>query len=727
MKRIAQLSVLAIGAIGSCTTLQTEPSRPRADADVAVGPPRYQPMLIEVLPDLRELRVPGVALESMVARDASITDLLLTLFKDSNINLLVDEDVQTGTVTFDIKSSTVEELFEAMLHSLDLAYEWDGSFLRIRSRERRTFEVDLLSGTTGGGGGGASGGVSGGNQTDLWGDVELAMRSLAGDAGEVLVNRTAGTVHVEASPSRIARMAEFISTLERRATEQVSIEARILEVRLSDEFRLGVNWRLLPGVFNSSKTGLAEGGGIVSTTAAAGATAFTVGFLEDGDISLVVDALESMGQVRVLSSPRISTMNNVPANLSVIDRIPVIDREIIDSQGGLRTEFDIRFVDAGVTVAVTPQIGRDGMITVRVAPQVTEQTGTITTPDGLQTEPILSSRSASTVVRVADGQAVVIGGLRSTRKDEAVSGIPVLAQIPLLGQLFRSTVQTRTEVELMVILVPRRLDSSWMNEEVQRGAHRLVSLRRGFKINSIDLEGLRHEDWGGGALQGFPVAPMGPESRVVASPDGSAGAEALNSTISRTGLSARFVRRAQEALDGHRHAEAVAQLEQAISLNPQRVAPLVASGILLSRAGESGRAAAQLDRALAIEPDSPLALAARGALALLTGSARSGHRLLAEANAKLQTEWSANNVAAALLMLGEPAAARDVLRAATTLGSPPELFANLAFAEHLTGGHDAAIASLTQALAAGADPRNPRIHALQRILAAQQGERVDRE
>lgn len=718
MKSSHHIALFTIVLATSCSTLSNQPSEPVDFNSAAIGQPVYQPMLIDVLPPLVRASSANATLESMVTRDTSITDLLLTLFKDSDINLLVDDGLESGTVTLDVKKSTVEEVFEGVLRSLDVAYEWDGGFLRITDREAQTFDIDVLSGDSGGGDEESSE-SGGGNDTDVWSDVETAMTTLAGDDGSVLINRTAGTVHVEARPSRVRRMREFIATLERRATEQVSIEARILEVRLADEFRMGVNWSLLPNLFNTSKTGLATGGSIVSTAASAGGSAFSVGFLEDGDISLVVDALESMGQVRVLSSPRISTMNNVPANLSVIDQIPVIDREIIDSQGGLRTEFDIRFVDAGVTVAVTPQIGQDGMITVRVAPQVTEQTGTITTPDGLQTEPILSSRSASTVVRVADGQAIVIGGLRSTRKDEAISGVPVLAQIPWLGQLFRSTVQTKTEVELMVIVVPRRLDRSWMHEEVRRGAHRLVNLRRGFRMNSIDLEHHRREDWSSGTLQGHPVAPVGPGTRTQSEPPRDASADST-AKITRAGLANRLVQRAQDSLDRDQHSQALALLEQAIALHGTDADALTATGILLARADQAARAAIVLDRALAIAPEHSYALAARANLALSMGAAESGRRMLGVATQHDDSAWLANNLGAALLLTGDHGRARAVLaEAAKSPTCPPEALANLAFAQHATGDRDSAMTSLERALSTGADPRNPRVHALQRILATE--------
>src|SRR5690606_36868772 len=155
-----------------------------------------------------------------------------------------------------------------------------------------------------------------------------------------------------------------------------------------------------------------------------------------------------------------------------------------------------------------------GLLTVAVTPQVREQTGAVVTPDGLISVPVMSQRQATTLVRVSNGQAIALGGLSSTRKDELRSGVPFLMNIPMLGQLFSRTVQSRSEVELMNVLVPRVLDDSWIAEEVRRGAHRLIELRRDFQWNSIQLEPYCTEDWSGGSLQGDAQSAPSPSVRI---------------------------------------------------------------------------------------------------------------------------------------------------------------------------------------------------------------------
>lgn len=709
-------SILLLLLAGCGSLPQVNPAQ--QDSQSAVGEPVYQPMLVVGLPQLQPTAPAGKPLEAMTARSTPISDVLLGMFKDSDINLLVDPAVQGTTCTFDIKHSTVEEAFESLLRSLDLGYEWDGSFLRIRNAVQRTFFIDLLSTTEAGPEGSGTTSTSGGHpaqQSDFWSEIQQVLPQVLGPNGRFVVNQSASAIHVEASPAAVERMQELVDTTMRRRNAQVSIEARLLEVRLADKHSMGVNWSLLPGLFKSGKTGLTASDGIVQQVASSGAQALTFGMLDAGDYSVFVDALQSQGQVRVLSSPHVSTMNNVPASIRVVDQIPIISREVITDQGVARSEFSVSFVEAGVTVQVTPMIGEDGQITVDVRPQITEQTGTVVTPDALIEQPILSTRSTSTVVRVADGQAIVLGGLRSTRKDEVRQGVPFLMDIPFLGQLFSSTVQNRSEVELMIVLIPRVLDSSWIDEEVRRGAHRLQSMRRPFQWNSIRMESVRPEDWSGGALQGQPFASSAPDTRTPASvPPVPAIDRGL--TVTRSGLSERALQRAQQAIDAGQQRQAVVWLEQALALEPRQVDALVAAGVLSQHNGNHARARLWLDRAVALAPEDPLALTARGALELVDGSPFAAKRWFEAANARAKTPWSASNLAAAMLMAGETEAASKLLRAAVVDSAPPELFANLSFAEHAAGDQKAAVEHLQRALTAGADPRNPRIHALQRML-----------
>ncbi len=413
-------------------------------------------------------------------------------------------------------------------------------------------------------------------------------------------------------------------------------------------------------------------------------------------------------------------MNNVPATIRVVEQIPVMSREVIDSVGGLRTEYDVRFVDAGISVDVTPQIGAGGMITAQVSPRVVEQTGTVTTPDGLQTEPILSARETSTTVRVRDGEAIVIGGLRSTRKTEVVSGVPILSDIPLLGAAFRSTRQTDEEVEMMVLLVPRIIDNAWMYEDVRRGAHRLVSLRRPFKNGTIGLETAHAEDWSGSVLGGMARDAKHPGTRVEGDPKPLAVKEGASLTVTRKGLAQRFVARAQAALVEGQLRQAVTYFERALELQPERADLLVLTGVLLMRTEQVVRARQVLRRASQLKPVDPAVLIARGMVEIELGSPDAALPFFMTAYQIVESPWTASNLAGCLMMKGESEIAHRILSKHNKQGNAfAEYFANFSYAKYQRGEYKEAKRYLDRALTAGADPRNPRINALRSLLKAE--------
>lgn len=723
-------------AATACTTAGSA-SPPALDHQQGAAPPVFRPMLVVPMPSLQGGTAPaGRPMEALQARATPLGDVLLALFKDSDINLVVDPDVQAMPCTFDIKRSTVEESFETLLDSLDLGYEWDGNFLRVRSVVQDTVLVDLMdgagtsggqsvgggSGNSGNSGGGGSSGASasggaagGGGQGRFWDEIEENLPTLLGEGSSFVLNRTASAIHVVGRPSGVRRLREIVGTTMGRANKQVSLEARVLEVRLADEHSLGINWSLLPGLFHSNKTGLGGGGSIVSQTAASGGTALTFGILDGGDFSLVVDALQSQGQVRVLSSPRVSTLNNQSAQIAVTDQVPYIRREIVTQEGIARTEYSVEFVQTGVLLTVRPLIGEDGLLSVSITPSVREQIGTVVTPDGFVTVPVLSERQATTTVRVADGQAIALGGLRSTRKSEERAGVPFLMDVPWLGQLFSSTVHERSEVELMIVLVPRVLDDTWISEEVERGSHRLVQLRRGFQWNPIRLESQRSEDWSAGSLQGQAQAAgtVGVRTPEVAPAPLPAD---RGITVTRRGLATLWLARADKSLAAGEPRLAMQAIDRALQLEPMHRDALVAAGLLEERYGDRQRARVLLDRAIDLGGDDPVAFTARGSLELALGSAWSARRYFERAHALAKSPTTAANLAAALIVLGEDDGARDLLQGAAASVGLPEAHANLAFVLLRAGELTAARVELRNALAAGADARNPRLVALQRMV-----------
>ena len=717
-------------ALFACRAPQVQPASnpaaaPSADAlDLALH--RFRGLGVQVLPpSLLDAAPSGHnKIESFSARDARLHDVLLSMFKDSDVNVALDPDIGEHVATFDIKSASLEEAFQHVLSTYDLAYRFDGSFLRIGPTSRRVFDVDYpataaaadassSSGSTATSATESSGSSSGSAAAaaTFWSSLRTDLAALtSGQAGSRLVtNPTLGTVLVEGPPSLVRRIETYLATAHRRATRLVSIEARVLEVTLSDAVQLGVDWSLFPDFFNTAKQGLAGGGAVVSQSLGSAADALRVGLIKTDTFSVLVDMLERQGQLRVLSNPRVSTLSNVPAQIRVVEQVPVIEREIVDSQGTSRTQFAVRFESAGVQVSVTPQVGEDGMITVHVLPSITEVSGYVTTPDGLVSEPILNTRSAEAIVRVADGQAAVIGGLRGTRRTEDLDKVPLLGDIPLLGALFRKTLQTRAQTELVIVLFPRVLSPAWVDEDVERGLERTVASRVPFRRLTLAME----EDaslWQRAALDGAPSRGDGGEQ--LAPP---LNVAAPQRGISRRGLSRLALASARRALTAGDDNQATFDLNQALTLDDTDADAWLLLGTHARRRTGDSAARRALERAIQLDDAPAAALNNLGLLELAAGNpvAAEGlfERALAHSDGKLAAAH--NNLGIARLQQGHFALAATAFRRALELEpSLREAHANLGAAADSTGDVATAAVSYRRFLLAGGDLNDPRLRAL---------------
>ncbi|MEZ5965422.1 MAG: tetratricopeptide repeat protein [Planctomycetota bacterium] len=672
----------------------------------------------------------GARIEAFSARDARLQDVILTVFKDADVNVVLEPGIGDEVATFDIKGASLEEAFQQLLKTYDLAYRFDGDFLRIGRVARRVFDVDFpaievqeVGGDSSGGGSARDASATGGATAGSAGAAAAFWNALRSDLGKLLGNQdnvryvanpAIGAVVVEGPPSSVQRVEAYLANARRRAARLVSIEARLLEVSLSDSLQVGVDWSLLPDFFNTDKRGGLPDGGVVGQSLSSAADALRIGLIKADTFSIFVDMLERQGQVRVLSNPRVSTLSNVPAQIRVVEQVPVIEREIIDAEGTSRTQFSVRFENAGVQVAVTPQIGEDGMITVHVQPSITEVSGFVTTPDNLVSEPILNTRSVEAIVRVADGQAAVIGGLRGTRSTEDLDKVPLLGDIPLLGALFRTTVQTRTRTELVIVLFPRILSPAWVDEDVERGLERTVAARVPYRQLTLALEEpeaeWRQPTLGGAPSHGDGSAPPPPLLRAP---------RAASRGVSRAGLAQLSVRRALRALDDDDESQAVFELEQALVLDGSVASAWVLRGLLDRRRNGNGQARAAFERAVRLGSDDGIALNNLGLLELSADNPVAAEGLFLRALAQAGDGFAAahNNLGVARLRQGRHELARASF--ARALALDPELreaHVNLGVAADLGGDVAAAAEAYRRYLLAGGDINDPRLRALRARL-----------
>ena len=167
-----------------------------------------------------------------------------------------------------------------------------------------------------------------------------------------------------------------------------------------------------------------------------------------------MQAIALQGDVKILSSPTISTLNNQKAVIRVGNQNVFFITGAVATQTTVTQFIQPMTIDIGIVLDVTPQIAEDGTIIMNIHPSITDQTGSVTAPDGKSTFPLLSVRETDTTLRVRDGQTIIIAGLMQEKTLENYTGFPVLDSIPLLGGLFRYKTGTKTNSELVIMITP---------------------------------------------------------------------------------------------------------------------------------------------------------------------------------------------------------------------------------------------------------------------------------
>jgi MSHA type pilus biogenesis protein MshL len=302
---------------------------------------------------------------------------------------------------------------------------------------------------------------------------------------KLIINKSTGTIMVTDYPLNLNKVASYLETVEGSSQRQVTIQAKIMEVILSDDHKEGINWKVIEGLprsinlawgltdkakttgFPGSTTGYLSGASTTGGTAAS--TIDTPGVFKiapyggilalgaagtEVALSDIMQAIAEQGDVKILSSPTISTLNNQKAVIRVGNQDVFFITGAVATQNTVTQIIQPMTIDIGIILDVTPQIAEDGTIIMNIHPSITDKTGEKTTPDGKSTFPLLSVRETDTTVRVRDGQTIIIAGLMQERTQENYTGVPVLHSIPLLGGLFRYKTGTKTNSELVIMITP---------------------------------------------------------------------------------------------------------------------------------------------------------------------------------------------------------------------------------------------------------------------------------
>ncbi len=510
------------------TALEDAQTAPEPPADVAIVP---QPELVTTLPEpVEEEDRFDVNTENVPARA-----FFMGLVEGTPHNIVVHPDV-SGTISLSLKNVTVPEVLEVISEVYGYGYrKTSTSFIVLPATvQSRIFQINYLnlqrSGTSrtrvssgqvsespsnsDSGGAALSGSdpfsspmaIAGGRQAqnlsgsrieteykaDFWTELRTTLEAIVGSEPEhqVVVNAQTGVVVVRALPEQLRNVGDYLKTVQSIAQRQVIIEAKIIEVQLSDSFQAGVNWVAVaqnsrghtytfgqqtpPSDFSGDLGSL--GGSPITvgpgqvTTDFVNSTlggAFTMAF-DIGDFNSFIELLESQGETRVLSSPRVATLNNQKAVIKAgTDEFFVTDvasNVVTGTSSATSRNVQLTPFFSGIALDVTPQISADGEIILHIHPtvsDVTDQQKVVTVSGESDTLPLAFSeiRESDSIVKARSGQIIVIGGLmrNSSRTDEF--GTPGLSRIPGIGKLFQTRREVETKTELVILLKPIVADS----------------------------------------------------------------------------------------------------------------------------------------------------------------------------------------------------------------------------------------------------------------------------
>lgn len=280
------------------------------------------------------------------------------------------------------------------------------------------------------------------------------------EAASVILNPETGVINVRATSRQHEKVQEFITQVTRIARRQVMIEATIAEVQLTDNYQQGIDWRALS---MGGRRGGVDMQLLTSSTDFTSNNPVALGLGRNGTLTDSIKLLETYGDVKVLSSPKLSVLNNQTALLKVVNNIVYfeIKSDVVanTNQQAVRSfTATPRSVSVGLVMAVTPQISGDGFVLLNVRPTISRKVGDAQdpTPDlsAPNLVPVIQTRELESVMRVASGETAVLGGLMQDEINYRRDSIPGVSALPILGPLLSARNETSRKTELVVLIRP---------------------------------------------------------------------------------------------------------------------------------------------------------------------------------------------------------------------------------------------------------------------------------
>jgi MSHA biogenesis protein MshL len=529
----------------------------QASDEVVSEPITPPPEIMNDLMPQTGILVPGLRAEvkqeprfDISVANAPADVFFMSLVADTDINMVVHPSV-SGNISLDLKKVSVDDVMKLAREVFGYEYrKTENGYIVLPARiQSKIFQVNYLnisrdgeSSMTVSSGQIARGNSNNSNDTnndsnsssqtnsetlksssitttskaDFWSTLAATIQAIVGQGAgrSVVVDQHAGLVIVRGMPGELRDVEAYLSSAQENLQRQVILEAKIIEVKLNDSYQSGIDWGALSansgdsfgagiaGIQNGSAS-LYNSNGVFDATQAltssdnsAFSNMFAIGAGSD-DFAALLRLLSTQGEVQVLSSPRVSTVNNQKAVIKVgSDEFFVTEVSSTTTSGSTSTlttpSVTLTPFFSGIALDVTPQISQQDQVILHIHPSVSEvndQTKNITIGGQTQQLPLALStvRESDSVVKAMSGQVVVIGGLmqNSTSNDDA--GVPGVSEIPFLGSLFGQKRKVNSRSELVILLKPVVVNSNktW-SSYIRQSQQRIQQLQ---KAEQQDSEG----------------------------------------------------------------------------------------------------------------------------------------------------------------------------------------------------------------------------------------------
>ena len=471
----------------------------------------------------------------LATKNTPARSVFMSLVNDTPYSMIIHPDV-TGNISLTLKNVTVDEAMDTIKKVYGYDYQREGNRYLVfgQGMQTRIYPVNYLNlqrkgfsdtrvssgeltqaGSDNSKEKSADSGQNHGirvettSNADFWNELKLTLEGIIGKEGgrHVAVNPQAGLVIVRAMPNELDLVQDFLGITQDTVNRQVILEAKIIEVELKDSFQSGINWASLSGAGNADFYTTQVGGGtLLAGTGQSNLAALSADLNPDAynplasgttsafggifsmavtapDFTAFIELLQNQGDVHVLSSPRISTVNNQKAVIKVGgDEFFVTGVKNNQTVSGGNTtqapEVELTPFFSGIALDVTPQIDTNSNIILHIHPTVSNVTqrdkNFVISGENFNLPLAFSTiQESDNVVRSRNGQVIIIGGLMKEASTKDQASVPMLGDIPVIGNFFKHKKLSRIKKELVILLKPSviNLHDAWstaIGESYQR-------------------------------------------------------------------------------------------------------------------------------------------------------------------------------------------------------------------------------------------------------------------